>query len=194
MSRMSLKRYKSNDNLKVMWVACEGSVTEPRYLDGIRSHFRPRGVNIQIVPRDSSSPMAVLSAIIKTQKSRDSNKDDLFWIIIDRDKWTSQMLSQVARQCYDSGIGLALSNPCFEFWQLLHYQDPAQEYNNCPSLKTLVAQLRVAKDKDEYTNIDGLGQAITRARNLDSGDGRWLNVNGSRMYLLIEEIISLSKD
>ncbi|MCF6360840.1 MAG: RloB family protein [Cyclobacteriaceae bacterium] len=193
MSRMSFKRSKGSRKPKVVWIACEGDVVEPRYLDGVKYYYRTRGVNLQIVEREESSPKAVLDAILKTKKSRTSNSDDLFWIIIDRDRWPNRMLSQVARQCSDSSIGMALSNPCFEFWQLLHYQDPEEEYNNCRLLKPLVNQLRVCKDENDYTNIDGLGQAIIRARNLDSGDGRWLNVNGSRMYLLIEDIISLAK-
>ncbi len=192
MSRMSFKRNAGSSKPNVVWLACEGEVVEPRYLDGVKYYYRTRGVNLEIVPRDNSSPKAVLGAILKTKKSRDSNSDDLFWIIIDRDKWPNRTLSEVARQCRSSGIGMALSNPCFEFWQLLHYQDPQEEYINCKPLKALVNKLRVEKDKNDYTNIDGIDQAISRARNLDPKNGRWLNVNGSRMYLLIEDIKSLA--
>ncbi len=192
MNRMLFKRSKGTTKPKVVWIACEGDVAEPRYLDGVKYYYRTRGVNLEIVEREDSSPKAVLEAILKTKKSRASNSNDLFWIIIDRDRWTNKMLSEVAQQCSDSGIGMALSNPCFEFWQLLHYQNPDEEYNNCRLLKPLVNQLRIAKDQNDYTNIDGLGDAINRARNLDSRQGRWVNNNGSRMYLLIEDIISLA--
>ena len=50
--------------------------------------------------------------------------DDELWLVIDRDRWTDAMLSHVAKECaQDDYLHVALSNPCFELWLLLHLVD-----------------------------------------------------------------------
>lgn len=47
--------------------------------------------------------------------------DDELWLVIDKDRWTDAMLSHVAKECaQDDYLHVAMSNPCFELWLLLH--------------------------------------------------------------------------
>lgn len=48
-------------------------------------------------------------------------------MVIDRDKWEIKMLSEIQSKCKQKGIGLCISNPCFEIWLILHYKDLTKE-------------------------------------------------------------------
>jgi hypothetical protein len=50
---------------------------------------------------------------------------DELWMVVDRDfkSWTVRELSESRQLCSQKGYSLALSNPCFELWLLLHLVD-----------------------------------------------------------------------
>lgn len=50
---------------------------------------------------------------------------DKICFIVDRDKgsFTSEQYDYVVEQCKNKKFGLFLTNPCFEFWLLLHFSD-----------------------------------------------------------------------
>ena len=51
--------------------------------------------------------------------------NDELCLVIDRDKqsWTEATISEVAQFCHAKQYILALSNPCFELWLLIHHYD-----------------------------------------------------------------------
>lgn len=58
-------------------------------------------------------------------------KDDAFGIVIDRD-WRSHSVEQMKRvidKCNQKGYLCYITNPCLEFWLLLHVADVATEYS-----------------------------------------------------------------
>ena len=50
------------------------------------------------------------------------SSSDRFAVVIERDchSHSRECLERIARQCGDKGFNFCLSNPCFEFWLLLH--------------------------------------------------------------------------
>lgn len=50
---------------------------------------------------------------------------DKICFIVDRDRksFTKQQYAYVLEQCQKEGFGLYLTNPCFEFWLLMHFDD-----------------------------------------------------------------------
>ena len=51
-------------------------------------------------------------------------KTDEAWLVVDKDQWSSAqllMLHQWAQSA--ANYGMALSNPKFEYWLLLHFED-----------------------------------------------------------------------
>lgn len=49
---------------------------------------------------------------------------DEAWLVVDQDQWTEQQLEQLfAWSKEQENYHLALSNPCFELWLLLHFED-----------------------------------------------------------------------
>ena len=65
--------------------------------------------------------------------SRFHGERDTFGIVIDRDEKShpfSQMQKIIAK-CEEKKYSYYITNPCFEFWQLLHVSDAAIEYKEC---------------------------------------------------------------
>jgi hypothetical protein len=48
---------------------------------------------------------------------------DVLWLVIDTDRWGDKQLSEVTSECVSKHFRLAVSNPCFELWLILHYED-----------------------------------------------------------------------
>jgi hypothetical protein len=68
--------------------------------------------------------MQVLSRMEEYIKQEGVKPSDEAWLIVDRDQWDEKhldLLHQWTLKC--SNYKLALSNPKFEFWLLLHYED-----------------------------------------------------------------------
>ena len=136
--------------------------------------------------------------------------DDELWLVVDKDRWTEVMLSRVAKECsQEVAMHMALSNPCFELWLLLHIEDAAslppeeqkqwmenrrKSKNAAPYLK-----VRLRKNMGSYheSSYDALAliahveDAIERARALDKNpNDRWPQTLGTRVYLLAESVMN----
>ncbi|MGO8675162.1 MAG: RloB family protein [Limisphaerales bacterium] len=118
---------------------------------------------------------------------------DELWLVVDRDAWTESDLNDVV-----AAIGalpkyhLALSNPCFELWLVLHRRD-APGQNGEQLRKILKAELG-AYEKSSY-NVEALrptiDDAIRRAERLDaSPKDPWPRVQGTHVYRLVKRLMA----
>lgn len=70
-----------------------------------------------------------ISDIIRTSNITYDNGFDKICLIVDRDKESFLALPEnnqydyVLRTCQEKGFGFYVSNPCFEFWLLLHFDE-----------------------------------------------------------------------
>lgn len=102
-------------------VVTEGEVTEPRYLRDFRYRFRIPAV--EIIPA-GGDPQKVVKRALAEMRRLGSNWQkgrDTIWVMFDRDKHAQ--LKQAIANAKKKGIEVVVSNPCFELWCLLHYQD-----------------------------------------------------------------------
>ena len=124
-------------------------------------------------------------------------KQDQLWLVIDRDRWEPAMLTEVAQQCSQKGYKLAVSNPCFELWLLLHFAVPEQVAHM--SARVIEEELRNRLDGSfNKTNYDlarfrtCVEPAIERAESMDTdANQRWPSRAGTRVYLLAQELLQL---
>ncbi len=107
------------------------------------------------------------------EKNRNRNSRDIppefdeFWCVFDADA-VIEKLSRAKERARQNGIELAISNPCFELWLLLHLGE-------CPRERTTVALKRRASmripdydSKADFSSIyDGVTDAVSRAKKLD---------------------------
>lgn len=110
----------------------EGSVTEKKYFEDLRKseYFNDSGLIETIpLPRESteSNPLVVKKLLKEAKDNFNFRDSDEFWLIIDKDEWEKIHhinLNQLASDCqYEKNFYLALSNPCFELWLILHLTD-----------------------------------------------------------------------
>lgn len=176
--------------------------------------MNPR-VHVHILERNdneinNSSPEHVLKQLNDYKDQYELESDDELWLVVDRDRWTEAMLSQVATECaQDNYMHMALSNPCIELWLLLHLVDvtllPPEELllwmenrrkskNADPYLKVRLRQEMGSYHESDYDAkmlITHVEVAIARAKALDNNStDRWPQTFGTRVYLLAESIMN----
>ncbi len=103
-------------------VFCEGEASEPDYLNalkrlpGVRSNT---SISIEIDP-GQGVPLTLVKRA--TERSSDDEVDEC-WCVFDVE-WPQNHpnLDLAIRLATDRGIHLAISNPCFELWLILHFE------------------------------------------------------------------------
>jgi hypothetical protein len=125
-------------------IACEGSKTERGYFEEIRKSMRLPTLHIFVVHPNATDPRSIVRAAIEYRRERKADKTwttgDEAWAVFDGDEhilsnpanWNDAL--QIAR---DNKIRLAVSNPSFEFWYLLHYQDRGGKLSRQDALRLL---------------------------------------------------------
>lgn len=193
----SLSRKLGNRQVrKVFVVAVEGEHTERIYF----GMFSNKNVRVHPLPPRRSGPRTTPRQVLNRLKeyvssdSYDKRLDEL-WLVIDRDDWDHNDLDSVAAECTRYGYRLAVTNPKFEFWLLLHqtkcYRPPTAEacdaelYKLFPDYK---------KDNLDLAHLGcHVGVAIEHARRLDEqcpkAAGGWPLETATDVYRLVERIL-----
>lgn len=128
-SRRPGRKNATREARKRILVICEGEVTEPEYLKQFKVWQRNPLVAVEIakehgVPRtlvDIAKRMKE-EAELAAHTERDENLlYDEVWCVPDVDQ--HPRIHEARQKARDNGISLAVSNPCFELWLLLHFRD-----------------------------------------------------------------------
>ncbi|MDX2967809.1 RloB family protein [Kribbella solani] len=143
--------------------------TEQDYLIGLRDSAGTRAVDIQLV-RKAKSPTAVV-AYAANFVARAPDDFDEVWCVYDVDEFEVEPASREAAR---HRFQLAVSDPCFELWLLLHHEDCAAFLNGYREVERRLRKHLPGYDKtrlDFADHADGVGDAIRRAEKLgDSGN------------------------
>ena len=105
-------------------VATEGELTEPEYLKLFsRIHGDQSIVRVKPVPVGGDPRTVVERAIKELEKLKRDEfaENDSVWAMFDRD--SHPRFNEAKNLAHGNGIRLAISNPCFELWGILHYQE-----------------------------------------------------------------------
>ncbi len=107
----------------------QGKNTESGWVEWLRLNFRGGSIVLEGGVGHSTKVLANeashLARRIRGNKggSRRHGGGDLqdeVWVVCDRDSFTD--IPEARNQMRDSGVGLVLSNKCFELWPLLHHR------------------------------------------------------------------------
>lgn len=112
----SSRRRPQRDEKPVVVVLCGGRRTEPDYFNGLRRMVRNGAVNV-IVMTEPRDPESVVKRAAGTLRRKEA---DEAWCVLDVDDFRFDRAVPAARK---SGVNLAVSNPCFEVWLILHHAD-----------------------------------------------------------------------
>lgn len=111
-------------------VICEGSKTEPMYLNLVNTTARDALVELIIVDEPATAPKQLVeracreraNAVALVKRTKDPNAEiDEIWCAFDVDE--HPLLKEARQQATDNGINIAISNPSVEVWFLLHFVD-----------------------------------------------------------------------
>jgi len=176
---------------KMFIIATEGSETEPQYFGMFNSDKAVIHVRC-LKCRTASSPPQVLARMTKHLQREGLKPEDEAWLVVDKDQWTDQQLDALHQwsQSKDN-FGLALSNPKFEFWLLLHFEEGDGIMNSRQCTERLTRYLpNFAKGHVEVKKLaDGIITAIRRARRKDSPPCTdWPRKTGTTVYKLVEKL------
>jgi hypothetical protein len=130
-SRPLKRRPPSRNIAQKILIACEGSKTEPIYFKSIRNELRSPTLKIIVLDHQGKTdPRNIIERLIEErremQDKQEWNKDDQAWAVFDgdehieksREKWQSAIT-----KANNQKIHLAITNPCFELWYLIHFQE-----------------------------------------------------------------------
>ncbi|AYD47550.1 RloB family protein [Arachidicoccus soli] len=195
---------------KIFVLAFEGNITEEKYFSEFKNSnkFKDELIYLHLLKREmddtNSAPNHVFSKLKKEAKDEfNFKKEDELWMIIDTDRWKN--IPKIIEACNAlENMFVAVSNPCFEFWLLLHIKD-IQEYNeevlellfknkktgNRNYTETKIVEIVGSYNKTNLKTEDFLphiDNAVSRAKNLDQPQENYPTKLGSHIYKLIEKL------
>lgn len=156
-------------------LVCEGKKTEPNYFKSLRKELRLTTVEVKIVGQGAAPKTVVKKAVElardrkqEVHRGRDGIEYDHVWCVFDVEQThQNPSLPAALDQAAATGIDVALSNPCFEYWFLLHFTNCGQLLSNCKGvlleLKKHLPNYEKAQDVFEtlWPRVD---DAIRRAK------------------------------
>ena len=132
---------------------------------------------------------------------------DEFAILIDRDihSHSEANMLDCIRYCVENGYKCYISNPCFEFWLLLHLSDVQEEYADRMNLiktnpKISSSHTFVSKEVSEKAHhgksgikfnknyLPNIELAIERAKSFESDEEKLVYNVGCNVWRLLEEM------
>jgi hypothetical protein len=170
-------RRPTRDLKPVLRIYCEGEKTEPNYLKGyIGDKFS--GVRIidviQIVHTKKNTPVQLVDEAINKKNDRSTPDGDEFWVVYDREspaKYSDKLHAKAYDKATRNGVGVALSNVCFEVWIALHFKDtvaPSVSYDQLRKKENLSALFQSVGinnyDKGNVGIYDAISDRVNLAR------------------------------
>lgn len=199
----------------------EGTKSEKQYFNHLReSEYFNKSGKIELVPLkrprsgpgSGSNPIDVKNLLKKAKGEFNFRSTDEYWLIIDRDHWETIHkinLDELAIDCSkEKNFFLALSNPCFEFWLLLHLRK-LDNYSSDEQLK-IYENASINGNKNYIDQVlaeaigDGRGynksprksvfmpkiyDAIVNAKDIASTEEAYPKSCGSDVYKLVEQLL-----
>lgn len=198
------RRLPSLDPRPRILVLCEGQVTEPQYLDALRREQENRLVDVEIDDEGGAPKTLVERAAIRKKNSEeearhahDENlKYDEVWCVFDVDEHPK--LPDAKQQARDNGIKLAISNPCFELWLLLHFCEQHAHIERKAVAALLKNHIPGYRKYAPFEALrDGYTEAVKRAQQLDKQHSDVDTQDGNpstNVYRLTERIREYGKN
>ncbi|MEU4886344.1 RloB family protein [Streptomyces xinghaiensis] len=114
-------------------MVCGAENTESGYLNGFKRHFKKPTVSLKILEKPGSTVEVVRDAIGATERSQGDY--DQVWCVVDVDQYRD--FDEAGRLADEHEVRLAVSNPCFELWLLLHHADHRAHVADYKHVKSL---------------------------------------------------------
>ena len=185
-----------------LFVVATEDTCAPKQYFGFFPHPR---VHVEVLETHDghSSPAHVVNRLIAYAKDYQIEEDDQLWALLDTDHWVSGNhkagLIAAIGQARGHGYRVAMSNPCFDLWLLLHHQavERGHAFDDCATVGQTIRNARGVFNKynlrPEHYPLPSVTEAIARAKALEPAgvdvvNDFWPESSGTRVYLLIEAL------
>jgi hypothetical protein len=136
---------------------CEGERTEPEYFVALRREPAVKdvaAVDLRIEPKvGGSQPLALVQRAVAAMERnrREEGEIDEIWCVFDVE-WPENHphLQAAVELARTHDIKLAISNPCFELWLILHFEDHRRWLSNREA-----STRRALLDRTSGKGVDG---------------------------------------
>jgi len=182
-SRSPRRSTTRRDPRRVIRVLTEGKATEPGYLTLIGREHRSSITITFDEKAPGSDPLRLVRMakkhldVNRRRRKSDGPDFDEIWCVFDVDEHPN--IPRARQEAFDAGIKIAISNPCFELWLVLHVQDQTASIHRHKAQQLskslgLTSGKSIQQGKAKEILRTSVGDAIERARALDKrhqGDG-----------------------
>jgi flavodoxin len=166
-------------------IVCEGEKSEPNYIGGVKKTLRTDLIEITVIPRSGATKEVVQraadekkAALRASKKSGDPfDKFDEVWCVFDVDSHSK--LPDAIKQAIDNGIEIALSNPSYELWVVLHHRDE-RKFIERGSLASECK--RVYRQTDKHVPFEILWPNYETAKQNAIGLRKWQSENDKSQH------------
>jgi len=200
-NRKPARRKPFREPKPLILVVCEGKVTEPQYFRGFTNACLNPRVDIRI-PGEHGTPKRLVEVAKEYKKlaeeaaAKEGDENlafDSVWCVFDVDE--HPLIPDAIQMARDNGIHLAISNPAFELWLLLHFRDsPGMKRRD--QVRELLEDFVEEYDKhvdfvkDYSTGYDDAVKRSKRLSEIASNSGRsYHDCNPSTGVFLLTELI-----
>lgn len=117
---------------KSVLIVCEDSKSSPDYFKKFRSKLRLTSVDVEICGKEcGNAPISVVDYAkekkLKIDTSPIRDYDEIF-CVVDVDDHPS--LGDAIQKARDNDLEIIISNPCFEYWYILHFEKIGRSYSS----------------------------------------------------------------
>ena len=177
-------------------------------------HSNDSGI-IEIIPlkrkeKSGMDPLSVKKLLKKAKEDFPFKITDEFWLIIDRDDWETIHkinFDELLEDCKtEKNFFLAMSNPCFEIWLVLHLKELSEfseeeielvyKNDSISNKKNYIDKVLGDLQKRGYNKnpnpsiyLPLTKTAIDNAKKVDNGEEEYPTGVGTHVYKLIEKLI-----
>jgi hypothetical protein len=125
------------DPLPVVLVVSDDAQTAPAYFGQLRQEYKQK-LMIAVVPTPcGGATISTIMAYARQQRKalregQGGQAADAVWVLIDTEG-NPALHAQAfeAQKTGASGLGVAISIPCYEVWTLLHLEDTGRHFDDC---------------------------------------------------------------
>jgi hypothetical protein len=181
---------------KLFVLAVEGEKTEPEYFNRFMVVFdRFKDVCVKCLPGKKKNKCTQVLKRLKDYLNKENvRKPYAAWLVIDKDTNIEKDIQVVYNWLQSKkNYGLAFSNPNFEYWLLLHFEDGTKlkSVDDCSDrLKRYLPDYHKGIDKGKIT-ADAINKAILHAKQRDTPPCLdWpKKIGGTTVYKLVEKLM-----
>jgi hypothetical protein len=159
-------------NLNVRFlILVEGEVTEKEYFHEVRRRLRLSDKLLQIVGPPPNTPKEMVQKAIELKAREKQAPYEQVWCVFDAEAKLTQKcrdgLQEALRVAKRAGIRVALSNPCFELWLVLH-REARTSWQDSHEIQKRARGLGIIEEKAVLALSELLDSTATAARNAES--------------------------